>query len=184
MIINGSQENTLKWKEEKFFIVFARRVRRRRGSRWPRWTGGWRSRRWPERSSRWPRSPPRARREQRSPKNNNCYLVNSLIVHWETKKTKQSLFIFYIYKRLRPKKKSATERRKSRKNFLLMKLNTKPLKFKCGLANRGGGPGWQTRARHGYPHLVYLYKRQCLRQQKNGNNKSNFLGGNFLERIF
>jgi hypothetical protein len=42
-----------------------------------------------------------------------------------------------------------------------MKLNTKPLKFKCGLANRGGGPGWQTRARHGYPHLV-IYKNVKL----------------------
>ncbi len=32
-------------------------------------------------------------------------------------------------------KKSATEKRKSNINFLLMKLNTKPLKFKCGLAD-------------------------------------------------
>ena len=50
-----------------------------------------------------------------------------------------------------------------------MKLNTKPLKFKCGLADGGGGAGvpgggaggageggggWSTHARHGYPHLV------------------------------
>jgi hypothetical protein len=61
--------------------------------------------------------------------------------------------IFYIYKRLRPRKKSATEKRKSNRNFLLMKLNTKPLKFKYGLAD-GGGDVWLTRARHGYPHLV------------------------------
>jgi hypothetical protein len=42
-------------------------------------------------------------------------------------------------------KKSATEKRKSNRNFLiyiLMKLNTKPLKFKCGLADGGGGGGW------------------------------------------
>jgi hypothetical protein len=38
-------------------------------------------------------------------------------------------------------KKSATEKRKSNRNFLLMKLNIKPLKFKCGLADRGGGWG-------------------------------------------
>jgi hypothetical protein len=36
-----------------------------------------------------------------------------------------------------------------------MKLNTKPLKFKCRLADGGGGgAGWSTHARHGYPHLV------------------------------
>jgi hypothetical protein len=37
------------------------------------------------------------------------------------------------------RKYSATEKRKSLRNFLLMKLNTKPLKFKCGLADGGGG---------------------------------------------
>ncbi len=58
-------------------------------------------------------------------------------------------------------KKSATEKRKSNRNFLLMKLSTKSLKFKCGLANGGGGGGWSTHARHGYPHLV-LYKF-CVR---------------------
>jgi hypothetical protein len=36
---------------------------------------------------------------------------------------------------------------------LNLKLNTKPLKFKWGLA-KGGGAGWSTHARHGYPHLV------------------------------
>jgi hypothetical protein len=38
-------------------------------------------------------------------------------------------------------KKSATEKRKSNRNFLLVKLNTKPLKFKCGLADGGEGGG-------------------------------------------
>jgi hypothetical protein len=53
-------------------------------------------------------------------------------------------------------KKSATEKRKSNRNFLLMKLNTKPLKFKYRLAGGGGGgAGWSTHARHGYPHLVF-----------------------------
>jgi hypothetical protein len=47
----------------------------------------------------------------------------------------------YIYKRLCPRKKSATEKRKSNRNFLLMKFNTKPLNFKCGLADGGGGVG-------------------------------------------
>jgi hypothetical protein len=49
------------------------------------------------------------------------------------------------------------KKRKSGRNLLLMKLNTKPLKLKCGLAGGGGGPGrasWLTRARHGYPHLI------------------------------
>ncbi len=34
-----------------------------------------------------------------------------------------------MYKSLRPRKKSATEKRKSHRNFFIMKLNTKPLKF-------------------------------------------------------
>jgi hypothetical protein len=38
-------------------------------------------------------------------------------------------------------KKSATEKRKSNRNFLLMKLNTKSLKFKSGLADKGVGGG-------------------------------------------
>jgi hypothetical protein len=56
--------------------------------------------------------------------------------------------------------KSATEK-KSNRNFVLMKLKTKPLKFKCGLADRGegwvvglaGGPvqGRRTRARQADP---------------------------------
>jgi hypothetical protein len=49
-------------------------------------------------------------------------------------------YIFYIYKRLRPRKK--TEKKKEpQKQFFLLKLNTKPLKFKCGVADGGGGPG-------------------------------------------
>ena len=56
------------------------------------------------------------------------------------------------------KKKSATEKKKEPQEQFFMKLNTKPLKFKCGLADGGGGPGggagWSTHARHGYPHLV------------------------------
>jgi len=74
---------------------------------------------------------------------------------------KISLFltIIYIYKRLRPRKKNPQQKkRKSRKSNFFMKLNTKPLKFKCGLANGGGGrrgAGWSTHARHGYPHLVH-----------------------------
>jgi hypothetical protein len=39
------------------------------------------------------------------------------------------------------RKKFETEKRKSNINFLLMKLNTKPLKFEYGLADRGGGGG-------------------------------------------
>ena len=53
-----------------------------------------------------------------------------------------------------------------------MKLNTKSLKFKCGLANEGGGgAGWSTHARYGYPHLV-LYKMN-LRNTKNDNETTN-----------
>ncbi len=40
------------------------------------------------------------------------------------------------------KKKSATEKKKEpQEQFFFMKLNTKPLKFKCRLANGGGGAG-------------------------------------------
>jgi hypothetical protein len=56
----------------------------------------------------------------------------------------------YIYKRLCPRKKirnrkkerAATEKKKEQQEqFFKMKLNTKPLKFKCGLAEGEGGPG-------------------------------------------
>ncbi len=45
----------------------------------------------------------------------------------------------YIYKRLRPRKK--IRNRKNKEPLFIMKLNTKPLKFKCGLADGGGGRG-------------------------------------------
>ena len=53
------------------------------------------------------------------------------------------MLTIYIYKRLRPRKKNPQQKkRKSRKSNFLMKLNTKPLKFKCGLAGgRGGARG-------------------------------------------
>ena len=43
-----------------------------------------------------------------------------------------------------------------KKETLNLKLNTKPLKFKWGLAKGGEGAGWSTHARHGYLHLVSL----------------------------
>jgi hypothetical protein len=62
--------------------------------------------------------------------------------------------IVYIYKRLRQRKKIRNRKKKEQQKFL-MKFNTKPLKFKYGLADGGGGGGgWSTHARHGYPHLV------------------------------
>jgi hypothetical protein len=52
-----------------------------------------------------------------------------------------NLSSIYIYKRLRPRKKNPQQKkRKSRKSNFFLKLNTKPLKFKCGLAGEGG-PG-------------------------------------------
>jgi hypothetical protein len=59
---------------------------------------------------------------------------------------------------------------KKRKNFLLMKLSTKPLKFKCGLADggnlnagwpMGGWVGWWILAKHGYSHLVLKKSKKC-----------------------
>jgi hypothetical protein len=41
---------------------------------------------------------------------------------------------------VREKKSASKKKRKSNRNFLLWKLNTKTLKFKCGLAG-GGGAG-------------------------------------------
>jgi hypothetical protein len=41
-------------------------------------------------------------------------------------------------------------------------LNTKPLKFKWGLAKGGGGAGWSTHARHGYPHLVLNIRQKKI----------------------
>ncbi len=48
-------------------------------------------------------------------------------------------YFIYIYKRLRPKKK--IRNRKKERATEILKLNTKPLKFKCGLADGGGGGG-------------------------------------------
>jgi hypothetical protein len=62
--------------------------------------------------------------------------------------------IFYIYKSLGPRKKNPQQKKERATETLNLKLNTKPLKFKCGLADGGVGAGWSTHARHGYPHLV------------------------------
>jgi hypothetical protein len=79
-----------------------------------------------------------------------------------SKENLMMLSLIYIYKRLCLRKKIRSRKKKEPQNFLLMKLNTKPLKFKCRLADRGwGGVGWWTCARHGYPHLV-LYKLTYL----------------------
>jgi hypothetical protein len=46
----------------------------------------------------------------------------------------------YIYKRLRPRKKIRNRKKERATETLNLKLNTKPLKLKCGLAGaRGGG---------------------------------------------
>jgi hypothetical protein len=63
--------------------------------------------------------------------------------------------IICICKRLRPRKKIRNRKKERATETLNLKLNTKPLKFKCGLADGGGGAGWSTHARHGYPHLVF-----------------------------
>jgi hypothetical protein len=65
--------------------------------------------------------------------------------------TNLNFHIFYTYKRLRPRKKNP-QQKKRKSRYLLTKLNTKPLKFKCGLADGGWGgrgAGWRTLARHG-----------------------------------
>ncbi len=77
-----------------------------------------------------------------------------------------SCTVFHSKKDFVREKKSATEKRKSNRNFLFFKLNTKPLKFKCGLADGGGWASWSTHARRGYPHLVILYKKAIPRYYK------------------
>ncbi len=47
--------------------------------------------------------------------------------------------LVYIYKRLRPRKK--IRNRKKERATETLKSNTKPLKFKCRLADGGGGGG-------------------------------------------
>jgi hypothetical protein len=76
---------------------------------------------------------------------NDYYVVNFLSM------------IIYIYKSLGLRKKNPQQKkRKSRISKNKTKLNTKPLKIiKIGAGSWGRGPGGQTRARHGYPHLVY-----------------------------
>ena len=64
-----------------------------------------------------------------------------------------------MYERLCLRKKIRNRKKERATETLNLKLNTKPLKFKCGLADGGGGgaggAGWSTHARHGYPHLVF-----------------------------
>jgi hypothetical protein len=57
---------------------------------------------------------------------------------WKVKKFEK----IYIYKRLRPIKKSATEKRTSHRNFFLMKLNTRHLKFNKMQAVADRERGW------------------------------------------
>ncbi len=52
-----------------------------------------------------------------------------------------SCYVIYIYKRLRPRKKICNRKKERAAETLNLKLNTKPLKFKCGLADGGGGGG-------------------------------------------
>jgi hypothetical protein len=57
---------------------------------------------------------------------------------------------------IREKKIRNRKKERAARAIFFMKLNTKPLKFKCRLAKGGGGPGGGlvNHARHGYPHLV------------------------------
>jgi hypothetical protein len=67
--------------------------------------------------------------------------VSNCLSDPSAKKNKQILadlkYHIYIYKRLRPRKK--IRNRKKERATEILKLNTKPLKFKCGLADGGGG---------------------------------------------
>ncbi len=76
-------------------------------------------------------------------------------------------FSIYIYKRLCPRKKIRNRKKERATETLNLKLNTKPLKFKCGLADRGGGGGWSTHARDGYPHLVINKERPSPQNNSN-----------------
>ena len=78
------------------------------------------------------------------------YNKNKYIFQKKLKNTEINLI--YIYKRLHPRKK--IRNRKKERATETLNLNTKPLKFKCGLADGGGGGGLVDDARHGYPHLV------------------------------
>ncbi len=70
----------------------------------------------------------------------------------------QAMHYIYIYKRLRTRKKNPQQKKERATETLNLKLNTKPLKFKCGLTDGIGGGGWSTHARHEYPHLVFNEK--------------------------
>jgi hypothetical protein len=88
--------------------------------------------------------------------------IHQCVVEIILKLSNQSIAnVIYIYKRLHPRKKNLQQKkRKSRKSNFFMKLNTKLFKFKCGLADRGGGArvqgggGGLVDPWHGYPHLV------------------------------
>jgi hypothetical protein len=92
----------------------------------------------------------------------------SYFVFWENLRDPLST---YIYKRLCPSKKICNRKKERATETLNLKLNTKPLKFKCSLADGGGGVGWSTHARHGYPHLVpdilHLYFKEQLFGKQN-----------------
>ncbi len=79
-------------------------------------------------------------------------------------KTNHYLVIFHttlsmsIKDFVREKKIRNRKKERAARAIFFMKLNTKPLKFKCRLANGGGGAGGGglvDHARHGYPHLVF-----------------------------
>jgi hypothetical protein len=58
------------------------------------------------------------------------------------KKLKEAVCGFqqvYIYKRLCPRKKIRNSKKERATETLNLKFNTKPLKFKCGLADGEGG---------------------------------------------
>jgi hypothetical protein len=68
-------------------------------------------------------------------------LINFKNITFSTKK--HIIPIIYIYKRLRlrPSKKIRNRKKERATETLNLKLITKPLKFKCGLADKGGGGG-------------------------------------------
>jgi hypothetical protein len=73
---------------------------------------------------------------------NNLIFLNWLFIinRWNVFWLNLDWLFIYIYKRLRPKKKNPQQKKeRATETFFLMKLNTKPLKFKCGLADREGG---------------------------------------------